>query len=50
MSDLNYEKYEDGQDYVYLEDWTDFSTYGSQYGKNIEFPGGDWVVLVINNV
>ena len=50
MSDLNYQKYEYGQDYVYLEDWTDFSTYGSQYGKDIEFPGGDWVVLVVNNV
>ncbi len=50
MSDLNYQKYEDGQEYVYLEDWSDFGTYGSQYGKNIEFPGGDWYVLVVNNV
>ena len=37
MSDLNYQKYEDGQDYVYLGDWTDFGTYGSQYGKDIEW-------------
>ena len=49
MDDLNYQKYQDGEEYYHLEDWTDFWTWGGQYGKNVEFPQGDWVVLVVND-
>jgi hypothetical protein len=48
MDEINYQKYQAGEDYYYLEDWTDFETFGGQYGKNVEFPQGDWVVLVLN--
>jgi hypothetical protein len=50
MSDINYQKYQDGEEYYYLEDWTDFGTFGGQYGKDVEFPEGDWVVLVLNPI
>jgi hypothetical protein len=50
LSDLNYQKWQDGEEYVFLEDWTEFQTFGAQYGKDIEFPGGDWFILVINPV
>ena len=50
MSDINYQNYQDGKDYYYLEDWTDFGTFGGQYGKNVEFPEGDWVILVMNPI
>ena len=50
MDEINYQKYQDGEDYYYLEDWTDFETFGGQYGKDVEFPQGDWVVLVTNPI
>ena len=50
MSDINYQKYQDGEEYYYLEDWTDFGTYGGQYGKNVEFPQGEWYILIVNPI
>jgi hypothetical protein len=50
MSDINYQKYQDGEDYYYLDDWTDFGTFGGQYGKNVEFPEGEWYILVVNPI
>lgn len=48
MNDINYQKWEDGEAYYYLEDWTDFETFGGQYGKDILMPEGDWNVVFYN--
>ena len=48
MDDINYQKWEDGDAYYYLEDWTDFETFGGQYGKDILMPEGDWNVVFYN--
>jgi hypothetical protein len=50
MSELNYQKYQDGEEYYVLEQWTDYQTFGGQYGKDVEFPEGEWVVLVVNPI
>ena len=50
MDDINYQKWQDGDEYYYSPDWTDFETFGGQYGKNVEAPAGDWVVLVVNSL
>jgi len=41
---------DDDEDYYYYEDWTDFGTYGGQYGKNVEAPAGQWFVVVFNQI
>ena len=48
MDDINFQKWEDKEDYYYLEDWTDFTTFGGQYGKDVLMPEGDWNVVVWN--
>ena len=48
MDEINYQKWEDGDAYYYLEDWTDFETYGGQYGKDLLMPEGDWKVVFYN--
>ena len=50
MDDINYEKWENDEDFYYYEDWTDFGTYGGQYGKNVEAPAGQWFVVVFNQI
>ena len=50
MDEINYQQYQDGEAYYYLEQWTDFETFGGQYGKDVEFPQGDWVVLIVNPI
>tara|TARA_B100001750_G_C14907803_1_gene303058 strand:+ start:52 stop:474 length:423 start_codon:yes stop_codon:yes gene_type:complete len=48
MDDINYQKWVDMEDYYYLEDWTDFTTFGGQYGKDVLMPEGDWNIVVWN--
>ena len=48
MNDINFQKWKDKEDYYYLEDWTDFTTFGGQYGKDVLMPEGDWNVVVWN--
>ena len=48
MDDINFQKWEDMEDYYYLEDWTDFTTFGGQYGKDVLMPEGDWNIVVWN--
>ena len=48
MDDINYQKWQDGEEYYYSTTWSDFETHGGQYGKNVEAPAGDWVVVVVN--
>ena len=48
MDDINFQKWEDMEDYYYLEDWTDFTTFGGQYGKEVLMPEGDWNIVVWN--
>ena len=50
MDDINYEKWKNGEAYYHYPDWSDFGTYGGQYGKNVEAPQGDWVVVVVNPI
>ena len=48
VDDINYQKWKDGDSYYYLEDWTDFETYGGQYGKDVLMPEGDWYIVFYN--
>ena len=48
MDDINFQKWEDGEAYYYLEDWTDFETTGGTYGKDILMGEGDWIVVFYN--
>jgi len=48
MDDINFQKWKDGEEYYYLEDWTDFTTFGGQYGKDLLMPEGDWNVVLFN--
>ena len=48
MSDINYEKWENGEEYYYLVDISDFGTSGGSYSSNADVAAGDWVVVVEN--
>ena len=48
VDNINYQKWKDDEEYYYLEDWTDFTTFGGQYGKDVLMPEGDWNVVVWN--
>ena len=49
VDNINYQKWSDGESYYALEDWTDYETYGGQYGKDILMPEGEWYVLIYND-
>ena len=48
MSDLNFQKWEDGEEYYYLPDISDFATSGGSYSSNGNVEAGDYVMVVAN--
>jgi|TARA_B110000438_G_scaffold119230_1_gene116336 hypothetical protein len=48
LDNINYEKWQDGESYYSLEDWTDYETYGGEYGKDLLMPEGEWIVVIFN--
>ena len=48
MSDINYQKWKNGEEYYYLVDISDFGTSGGSYSSNADVDAGDWVVVIVN--
>ena len=48
MSELNFQSWENGDEYYYLVDITDFKTSGGSYSSNGDVEAGNYVMVISN--